>query len=145
MSEQFNRNAMLSAIKEGLDEGDRSLESIQDNTTNTIPWVLGRYQAAKALEKFDDEDNLVAPNPVDSISQNGIFGAIGYVRAYELDEFGSIVTNVSEPEDVASIVAYINMEKVLTDISNDLDICWDEELTDKQVEKVKGYINDQLK
>jgi hypothetical protein len=145
MSEQFNCNAMLSAIKESLNEGDRSLESIQDNTTNTIPWVLGRYQAAKALGKFDDEDNLVALNPVDSISQNGIFGAIGYVRAYELDEFGSIVTNVSDPEEIATIVAYINMEKVLTDISNDLDICWDEELTDKQVEKIKTYIDQQAK
>lgn len=143
MSEQFSRGTMLSVIKESLDEGNRSLESIQDNTTNTIPWVLGRYQAAKALEQFDTDDDLIFPNPVNSISQNGIFGAIGYVRAYELDEFGSIVTNVSEPEDVASIVAYINMEKVLTDISNDLDICWDEELTDKQVEKVKTYIDQQ--
>ena len=136
---------MLSVIKESLDEGDHTLEGIQDNTTNTIPWVLGRYQATKALEQFDGEDDLIFPSPVDNISQNGIFGAIGYVRAYELDEFGSIVTNVSEPEDVASIVAYINLEKVLNDISNDLDLCWDEELTDQQVEKIKTYIDQQAK
>lgn len=136
---------MLEAIEAELDDGSRTLEDIQTYTTNTDPWIIGTYRAAKALEKFDNDDNLVFPNPVDSISQNGIFGAIGYVRAYELDEFGSIVTNVSEPEDVASIVAYINMEKVLTDISNDLDICWDEELTDQQVDKIKTYINQQAK
>lgn len=145
MSKEFSRNTMLSVIKESLDEGDHTLEGIQDNTTNTIPWVLGRYQATKALEQFDGEDDLIFPSPVDNISQNGIFGAIGYVRAYELDEFGSIVTNVSEPEDVASIVAYINLEKVLNDISNDLDLCWDEELTDQQVEKIKTYIDQQAK
>ncbi len=145
MSEQFNCNAMLSAIKEALNVGDRSLESIQDNTTNTIPWVLGRYQAAKALEKFDDEDNLVFPNPVVSISQNGIFGAIGYVRSYELDEFGYPATNPSDPEEIATIVAYINMEKVLNDISNELGIYWDKELTDKQVDKIKTYIDQQAK
>ena len=113
------------------------MEAIQDDKADTDPWVIGIYQSTKALEKFDDEDNLIAPRPIDDISQGGIFGTIGYVRAYELDEFGSIVTNVSDPEDVASAVAYINMEKVLTDISNDLDICWDEELTDQQVEKQK--------
>lgn len=136
---------MLSVIKESLDEGYRTLEAIQTDKTNTDPWIIGRYQAAKALEQFDDDDNLVAPNPVDSISQNGTFGAIGYVRAYELDEFGSIVTNVSEPEEIATIVAYINMEYVLNDISNGLDICWDEELTDQQVEKIKTYIDQQSK
>ena len=145
MSEQFSRKTMLSLIGEALDDGSRTLEEIQANTTDNDPWIIGRYQATKALEQFDDEDNLVAPNPVDSISQNGIFGAIGYVRAYELDEFGSIVTNVSEPEDVASIVAYINMDSVLNDLANELDLDWDGELTDQQVDKIKTYINEQLK
>lgn len=145
MSEQFSRKTMLSLIGEALDDGSRTLEEIQANTTDNDSWIIGRYQATKALEQFDDEDNLVAPNPVDSISQNGIFGAIGYVRAYELDEFGSIVTNVSEPEDVASIVAYTNMDSVLNDLANELDLDWDGELTDQQVDKIKTYINEQLK
>ena len=113
VSEQFNRSAMLSAIKEALNVGDRSLEDILDNATDNTPWVLGIYQSTKALEQFDDEDDLIFPNPVVSISQNGIFGAIGYVRSYELDEFGYPATNPSDPEEIATIVAYINMEKVL--------------------------------
>lgn len=145
MSKEFNRKAMLEVIKESLNVGDYSLESILARATDTIPWVIGRYQAAKALEQFDNEDDLIFPNPIYGISQGGIFGAIGYVRAYELDEFGYLATNPSDPEEIATIVAYINMEKVLTDISNDLNLCWDDELTGKQIDKVKGYINDQLK
>lgn len=142
MSEQFSRKTMLSVIGKALDDGYKTLENIQMDKTNTDPWIIGRYQATKALEQFDNDDNLVFPNPVDSISQNGIFGAIGYVRAYELDAFGSMATNASDPEEIASVVAYINMEKVLTDISNALGISWDEELTGKQVDMIKGY-NDQ--
>ena len=145
MSEQFSPNTMLSVIGESLDDGYKTLEEIQVNTTDNDPWIIGRYQATKALEKFDDEDNLFFPNPVDSISQNGIFGAIGYVRAYELDEFGSIVTDVSDPEAIASVVAYMNMEKVLNDLMEELDLEWDDRLTDQQVDKLKKYISQQLK
>ena len=143
MSEQFSRNTMLSVIKEALDEGYCTLEGIQDDKAD--PWIIGRFQATKALEQFDIDDDLIFPNPVDNISQNGIFGAIGYVRAYELDEFGSTVANASDPEEIASVVAYINMEKVLTDISNELGLCWDEELTGQQVDKINKYIDEQLK
>lgn len=145
MSKFFDRNAMLKAIKEGLDEGYKTLENIQMDKTDTDPWVIGRYQATKALEQFDNDDNLVAPNPVDSISQNGILGAIGYVRSYELDGFGSIETDVSDPEEITSAVAFINMENVLNDLMNELDLEWDDELTDQQVEKIKNYIDQQLK
>ena len=148
MSEQFNRNAMLSAIKEGLDEGDRSLESIQDNTTNTIPWIIGTYQAAEALAKFDNDDMLYT-----NTNLTGVFGAIEYVQDYETDQLGTVNTNLSDPEDLASMVAYINMEMVLKDLHDDLDldwdgefyVDWDDDLTDQQVEKIKTYINDQLK
>lgn len=144
MSEEFSRKTMLSIIGEALDDGYKTLEDIQTDKTNTDPWIIGRYQATKALEKFDDDDNLFAPNPVDNISQNGILGAIGYVRSYELDSFGVIETDVSDPEEIASVVAYINMENVLNDLMNDLDLEWDKDLTDSQLDKINNYINQQL-
>lgn len=145
MSEVFSRKTMLAAIGEALDNGCKTLEEIQVNTTGDNIWIIGRYQATKALEKFDDDDNLVSPNPVDGISQNGILGAVGYVRGYELDSFGSIGTDVSDPEDIANTVAFINMEKVLDDLMEELDLKWDDELTDQQVDKIKTYIDQRLK
>lgn len=148
MSEQFSRDTMLSTIKEALENGSRTLEDIQMETTNTDPWIIGTYQAAEALAKFDIDDMLYT-----STNLIGVFGAIEYVQDYETDQLGTVNTNLSDPEDLASMVAYINMDKVLNELYNDLDLdwngefCvnWDDELTDHQVEKIKTYINDQLK
>lgn len=148
MSKFFDRNAMLKAIEAELDDGSRTLEDIQTYTTNTDPWIIDTYQAAEALAKFDNDDMLYT-----NTTLTGVFGAIEYVKDYETDQFGTVNTDLSDPEDLASMVAYINMEIVLNELYNDLDLdwngefCvnWDEELTGQQVDKIKTYINDQLK
>lgn len=148
MSKFFDQNAMLKAIEAELDDGSRTLDDIQTYTTNTDPWIIGTYRAAEALAKFDNDDMLYT-----NTTLTGVFGAIEYVKDYETDQFGTVNTNLSDPEDLTSMVAYINMERVLNDLYNDLDLdwngefCvnWDDELTDQQVEKIKTYINDQLK
>lgn len=148
MSKFFDRSTMLEAIEAELDDGSRTLDDIQTYTTNTDPWIIGTYRAAKALEKFDNDDMLYA-----NTNLTGVFGAIEYVKDYETDQFGTVNTNLSDPEELASMVAYINMDKVLNELYNDLDLdwngefCvnWDEELTDQQIDKIKKYINDQLK
>lgn len=147
VSKFFDRNAMLKAIEAELDDGSRTLEDIQTYTTNTDPWIIGTYRAAEALASFDNDDMLYT-----NTNLTGVFGAIEYVQDYETDLSGTVNTNPSDPEDLASMVAYINMDKVLNELYNDLDLdwngefCvnWDEELTDQQVEKIKTYINDQL-
>ena len=42
------------------------------------------------------------------------------------------------------MVAYINMEYVLNDLSEEFDIDMSEELTDQQANNIVNYINDQL-
>lgn len=148
MSKFFDRNAMLKAIEAELNDGSRTLDDIQTYTTNTDPWIIGTYRAAEALAKFDNDDMLYT-----NTNLTGVFGAIEYVQEYETDQFGTVNTNVSDPEDLASMVAYINMEIVLNELHDDLDldwdgkfyVDWDDELTDQQVEKIKNYINDKLK
>lgn len=148
MSKFFDRSAMLEAIEAELDDGSRTLEDIQTYTTNTDPWIIGTYRAAEALSKFDNDDMLYT-----NTNLTGVFGVIEYVKDYETDQFGTVNTNLSDPEDLASMVAYINMDKVLNELYNDLDLdwngefCvnWDNELTDQQIDKIKEYINDQLK
>ena len=148
MSKFFDRNAMLKAIEAELDDGSRTLEDIQTYTTNTDPWIIGTYRAAEALAKFDNDDMLYT-----NTTLTGVFGAIEYVQDYETDQFGTVNTNLSDPEDLASMVAYINMEMVPKDLHDDLDldwngefyVDWDDDLTDQQVEKVKTYIDQQLK
>lgn len=139
MTEEFNYNTMLSTIADELENGSNSLEGIQMNTTSNDLWIIGTYKASQALEEFSEEDQLYA-----STNLNGVFGAIEYVKNYETEQFGMVNTDLTNPEEVANMVAYINMEYVLTDISNDFDIDIEEELTDQQANNIVNYINDQL-
>ena len=139
MTEEFNYNTMLSTIADELENGSETLEDIQMNTTNKDLWIIGTYKASQALEEFSEEDQLYA-----STTLNGVFGAIEYVKNYETEQYGLVNTDLTDPEKVANMVAYINMEYVLNDLSNDFDIDMEEELTDQQANNIVNYINKQL-
>ena len=139
MTEEFNYNTMLSTIEDALDNGNCTLEDIQMNTTNNDLWIIGTYKASQALEEFSEEDQLYA-----STTLNGVFGAIEYVKNYETEQFGLVNTDLTDPEEVASMVAYINMECVLNDLSEEFDLDFVEELTDQQVDSIVKYIDKQL-
>lgn len=140
MSEEFSYDTMLATIGDALDNGNRTLEDIQMNTTNRDLWIIGTYKASQALEEFSEEDQLYTGTNLD-----GVFGAIEYVKNYETDQLGTVNTDLTDPEKVASMVAYINMECVLNDLSVKFDLDWDDELTDQQVDEIKEYINQQVK
>ena len=140
MSEEFSYDTMLATIGDALDNGNRTLEDIQMNTTNTDLWIIGTYKASQALEEFSEEDQLYTGTNLD-----GVFGAIEYVKNYETEQLGTVNTDLTDPEKVASMVAYINMECVLNDLSVKFDLDLAEELTDQQVDEIKEYINQQVK
>ena len=140
MSEEFNYNTMLSTIADVLENGSQSLEDIQMDTTSNDLWIIGTYKASQALGEFSEEDQLYTGTNLD-----GVFGAIEYVKNYETDQLGTVNTDLSDPEKVASMVAYINMECVLNDLSVKFDLDFAEELTDQQVDEIKEYINQQVK
>ena len=140
MSKEFSYDTMLATVGDALDDGNRTLEDIQMNTTNVDPWIIGTYQASQALEKFDVKDMLYT-----STNLTGVFGAIEYIKYYETDQFGTVNTDLSDPEKVAGMVAFINMECVLNDLNDEFDLEWDNELTDQQVDKIKEYINQRVK
>lgn len=140
MSKEFSYDTMLATIGDALDDGNRTLEDIQMNTTNRDLWIIGTYKASQALGEFSEEDQLYTGTNLD-----GVFGAIEYVKNYETDQLGTVNTDLTDPEKVASMVAYINMECVLNDLSVKFDLDWDDELTDQQVDEIKEYINQQVK
>ena len=140
MSKEFSYDTMLATIGDALDNGNRTLEDIQMNTTNSDLWIIGTYKASQALGEFNEVDQLYTGTNLD-----GVFGAIEYVKNYETDQLGMVNTDLTDPEKVASMVAYINMECVLNDLSVKFDLDFAEELTDQQVDEIKEYINQQVK
>ena len=70
MSQEFSYDTMLATVEDALDNDNCTLEDIQFNTTNSDLWIIGTYQASKALEKFDVKDMLYT-----STNLTGVFGA----------------------------------------------------------------------
>ena len=132
MKKLFDKETILDTITEYADEGE-TLENIEGNAFNTDPWIIGIWQASEALKGFDEESQLY-----EETNLNGIFGAIQYVQDYENNEFGKVLTNLSEPETLASMVAYINGEQLIYRLSEALDIDLDDELTKQQVETLSS-------
>lgn len=154
MSEQFSEKTMLEVINQYLDDGYTNLEEIQQDATNTDYYIIGTYKASKALEAFDGEDELAYDTTLD-----GVFGAIEYVKDYLVDELGTSLDTekVINPEWLATMVAYINIENVGRDIIdwlddkesdngvNDMDQAeYEEDLSDSEIAMVKHYIKDNL-
>ena len=93
-------------------------EELHHNLFNASPYIIGTYEAAKWLE---DGQNL------------GTFDALGMIQEYEMETFDKVRTNLSNPEQVASMLAYILGEQVL----GNTDIVLEGELTPELINKIK--------
>ena len=154
MSKQFNEKAMLEVISQYLDDGYTNLEAIQESATNTDYYIIGTYKASQALEAFDSDDMLINDTQLE-----GVFGAIEYVKDYLVDELGTSLDTekVIDPEWLATMVAYINLENVCRNIIdwlddkdssngiNEMDQAeYEEDLSDSEIALIKQYITDNL-
>jgi len=68
---------------------------------NTSYYIIGTYEAKKALEEF------------------GVWDAIAKVREYEMDNFGEVYTDISNPEKLVNMLYYIIGEEVLWEMLDD--------------------------
>ena len=68
-----------------------------------------------------------------------VFDAIEKIKEYEDSNFGSVSTDLSNPEKVANMLAYILGEEILQD-SQHLQDKWDETLTEIDLGIIAGQI-----
>lgn len=122
MSETFTKQELASqvlAVMEDSNEQDyNDFDELFNACFNTDEYIIGTYKAAQALNDFKPNDEL---DPVDTSSlTNGAFGAIGLIQQYEEDNFAEVNTDLSNPEKVASMVAYIRGESLFDEVLDDL-------------------------
>lgn len=91
---------------------------LHHNLYNLDYFVIGYYNAEKFLER-----------------SGGIFKCIHQVKNYELDMFGECNTDLSNSEQVANILAYIEGELVLFECET-LKEYWDIKLDEEGVNKI---------
>lgn len=134
MSKAFNNKKMAAALLNYVDEGV-SLQECYEDITMDSPWILGWYNASLELEKFDEDDQIFEETEL-----NGIFGAIQYVQDYEKDTYGLVSTNLSNPEQLATAVAAINLDDFIYNLADTLKIDRDDEPTKHEANMVVNYL-----
>ena len=88
-------NHFVDRIKEyDLDYINENWDDLHNEIFNTDYYIIGTYQATKWLGEE-------------------VFNVIDYIKDYEQDNFGQVSTNLSEPESVVNMYAYIIGERVV--------------------------------
>jgi hypothetical protein len=102
--EQKMREEAREAIIEALRNGYSGYYcDLHNEVFNTDYYIIGTYQAKKALEEYD------------------VFDAIEKVQTYEKDNFGEVYTDLSDPEKLINMLYYIIGEEVLFEIMDGIE------------------------
>lgn len=116
-------------IMERLENYNGYYCDLHNDVFNTDYYIIGRYRAEKELEAY------------------GVFEAIRLVQYYEMEFFGEVYTDLSEPEKLINMVYYIIGEEVIGEMYNvpEFDDNWDnvadDETNKKIIEKMKELYN----
>lgn len=128
--EFFTEKEALENILEFLEDNptDYYISDLQDYIFNEDYYIVGIYQAEKAL------------------SQYGVFDAIREIQNYEELEFGEVTTDLTNSEEIANMLEYIVGDRVMNSLKS-IDDYIDYNLNDKSDEEgktVKQIIIDEV-
>lgn len=117
-------------IMERLENYNGYYCDLHNDVFNTDYYIIGTYQAEKELEAY------------------GVFEAIRLVQDYEMEQFGEVYTDLSEPEKLINMVYYIIGDDVICEMVGaipEFDDNWnnvaDDETNKKIIEKMKELYN----
>jgi len=126
--EQAMREEAKAAIIETLENGYTGYYcDLHHEVFNTDYYVIGTWRAKEALEEY------------------GVWDAIEKVQSYEMENFGEIYTDLSNPEKLVNMLYYIIGEEVLYEIMDSVEVLaenWnyqaDEETNAEILEAIKN-------
>lgn len=96
--EEMKREA-IEDIMERLENYNGYYCDLHNDVFNTDYYIIGRYRAEKELEAY------------------GVFEAIRLVQDYEMEQFGEVYTDLSEPEELINMVYYIIGNEVICEMA----------------------------
>lgn len=128
---QFSKEEIIEDILEYLKNTNGFYGcDLHNEVFNTDYYIIGTYKAKKALENY------------------GVFEALDKVQTYEKENYGEVFTDLSDPEKVANMLYYIESQEYIYssdgEISEILDEYWDDELPEKEIEKLVELFEKEL-
>ena len=125
--EQAMREEAREAIIETLKDGyDGYYCDLHNEVFNTDYYIIGTYEAKKALEEY------------------GLWDAIEKVQTYEEENFGEVYTDLSDPEKLINMLYYIIGEEVLYEMMDGIE-AWGENWNNVADEETNKEILEQLR
>ena len=126
LKEEAMREEARAAIIECLKNGYSGYYcDLHNEVFNTDYYIIGTYQAKKALEKY------------------GVWDAIEKVKTYEEDNFGEVYTDLSDPEKLVNMLYYIIGEEVLYQMMDGIE-AWNENWNNRATEETNAKILEEL-
>lgn len=125
---QEMREAAKAAIIEELEYGYAGYYcDLLDAVFNSDYYIIGTYRAQQALEQY------------------GVWDAIEKVQTYEKENFGEVFTDLSNPEQLLSMLYYIIGEEVLYEMMEGIDAFhdnWNNKATEETNAKILQAIKE---
>ena len=90
----------IEAIIERLDGYSGYYCDLHNEVFNTDYYIIGTYEAKEALREYD------------------VFDAIELVQEYEKEQFGEVITDLSNPEKLINMVYYIIGDEVICEMND---------------------------
>ncbi len=129
--EYFTREQLVEVLQGATDYGADDFDELFNDMFNSDYYIVGKYEAAKALETFKNDEVLDGY----TTSLDGIFGAIELVKHYETNLFEQLPTPLDDPESVANTVEYIRGEHVFNEVLDRAGLEFDSAATEENVQK----------
>lgn len=119
-------------------------QSILDHAIEGIESLKGTEPEASELHHklFNEDYFIIGTHRAKQFCneyKDGAFDAIGKVQEYEDDKFGEVSTDLSDPEKVANMLAYILGEELLGNSKTFLEK-YDETLTDADLDTIANEL-----
>lgn len=131
INEYFTKEQLAEVLQGATDYSADDFDDLFNDIFNSDYYIVGKYEAAKALETFKNDEALDGC----TTDLDGIFGAIELVKYYEMDLFEQTPTPLDDPESVANTVEYIRGEHVFNEALDRAGLDFDSAATEENVKK----------
>ena len=129
--EYFTKEQLVEVLQSATDYDTDSFDDLFNDMFNSDYYIVGKYEAAKALETFKNDETLDGYKT----DLDGSFGAIELVKHYETNLFEQTPTPLDDPESVANTVEHIRGEHVFNEALDRAGLEFDSETTAENMYK----------
>jgi hypothetical protein len=116
---------------------NRIIESVRQHAIEGLKELKGHGPEASEIHHrlFNEDLFLIGTYQAKQWLGESSWEAIESIKEYEQDNFGEVTTDLSNPESVANMLAYVIGEDVLTDSPTLMEL-WDKRLDDKELSMI---------